>query len=65
MKELTHIEICEIHGGKSILQEVAVGIIGGAAWDAIKGAAAWAAEKAPGGADDTTWTNVGNSQMGA
>ncbi|GAA5787278.1 hypothetical protein [Chitiniphilus shinanonensis] len=65
MKELCFNEISEIHGGKNILQEVAVGVIGGAAWDAIKGAVGWAAEKAPGGADETTWTNVGNSQMGA
>lgn len=57
--ELTDEEIDQVAGGfwKSL--------VASAAWDAIKGFGSWVGEKAPGGADDGTWEQIGRSQMTA
>ncbi len=52
------------------IDEVAGGGLGGAVVDWLVGkaldtAVSYVKDKAPGGADQTTWTNVGYSQMGA
>ncbi|WP_431047704.1 hypothetical protein [Roseateles sp. L2-2] len=52
-------EIAQVSGG------FWAGVAAAAAWDAIKGFGSWASEKAPGGADDGTWEQIGASQMTA
>ncbi|RZI59303.1 MAG: class IIb bacteriocin, lactobin A/cerein 7B family [Rubrivivax sp.] len=57
--ELTDEEIAQVSGG------FWAGVAAAAAWDAIKGFGSWVGEKAPGGADEGTWEQIGRSQMTA
>lgn len=57
--ELTEEETMAVHGG------ILKGIIINAVWDGMKSFVSWASRKAPGGADEGTWEQIGHSQMTA
>lgn len=60
---MSDVEIDSVAGGRWI--DVAIGLFVNAVYDGGKAAVEWYGKNKGGGADDTTWTNIGNSQMGA
>ena len=63
MLELNIHQLDEVHGG--VKKEVARFLAEYGATKLLDGLGSWFGSASRGGADSTTWTNIGNSQMGA
>jgi hypothetical protein len=64
MQELNFEELDQV-GGAGVVTVVRDSAIGWAVSKLLDAAAGWGSGASSGGADMTTWTNIGNSQMGA
>lgn len=74
IRELDELELMDVSGGwraaigaalrDTIVQDLARHTLDNI-YSSVAAAGRWLLRAAPGGADDTTWTNVGHSGMGA